>query len=51
MFKVITKGNPLEVWGTGFRTREKAQKRVDEGYFHRFMYDKDKGKNLEVVEE
>ena len=53
-YKVITKGNPLELWASGFygdHGKAKAEKRVAEGYFHRRMYENDKHKELEVVPE
>jgi hypothetical protein len=53
-YKVITKGSPLEVWAAGFygeHGKAKAEKRIAEGYWHRFMYEKDKHKELEVVPE
>lgn len=31
-------------------SREKAQKRIDKGYFHNFMYEKDKSKKLIIIE-
>lgn len=51
-YKVVTDGAPLEVWATGFYGdpgKTKAQKRIDEGYFHRYMYEKDKHKKLIVI--
>lgn len=53
-YKVITKGNPLEVWAKGFwgpDGKAKADKMIREGYWHRLMYAKDKHKELEVVPE
>ena len=50
-YKVITQGAPLEVWASGFADRAKAQRMVDEGYWHRYMYLKDRHKVLVVVEE
>ena len=32
-FMVVTSDNWLEVWSIGYYSREKAQLRVDEGYF------------------
>lgn len=52
-FKVVTDGSPNELWASGFygeHGRAKAQRMVDEGYWHRFMYAKDKHKTLIVVE-
>lgn len=51
MYKVISKDYPNELWAGGFYSKDKAQKRVDEGYFHRHMYEKDKHKKLIVVNE
>lgn len=51
MYKVVTKGNENEVWATGFygeSGKEKAQQRIDEGYYHKYMYKKDKSKELVV---
>ncbi len=50
MYKVISKDYPNELWATGFFSKEKAQKRIDEGYYHKNMYEKDKHKKLVVVE-
>jgi len=49
MYKVVSECNKNEVWATGFYSREKAQNRIDEGYFHQYMYDRDKHKKLIVV--
>jgi hypothetical protein len=35
----------------GFREKATCERMVAEGYWHRLMYDKDKGKTLIVVEE
>ena len=51
MYKVITKDNPNELWASGFFDKAKAQRMVDEGYWHRYMYEKDKHKVLVVVDE
>ena len=32
-FMVVTSDNWLEVWSIGYSSREKAQLRIDEGYF------------------
>lgn len=51
-YKVVTEGKPNEVWATGFygdNGKSKAQKKIDEGYFHKYMYQSDKIKNLIVV--
>lgn len=50
-FKVVTKGDHLEVWASGFYDKAKAQHMIDEGYWHRHMYQKDKHKELEVIPE
>ncbi len=50
MYKVVSECNRLEVWATGFYSKEKAQQRINEGYFHRHMYEADKHKKLIVVE-
>ena len=52
MYKVVTKGEENEVWATGFYGefgKKKAQKRIDEGYFHRYMYKRDRQKTLIVL--
>lgn len=52
-YKVITEDNSNEVWARGFYGdygRAKAQKMIDEGYFHKHMYEADKSKKLIVVE-
>lgn len=51
MYKVVSECNHLEVWASGFHSKEKAQSRIDEGYFHRHMYDVDKHKKLIVITE
>jgi hypothetical protein len=51
-YKVVTEGNPHELWARGFYGdggKEYAQKKVDEGYFHKHMYASDKSKKLVVV--
>lgn len=51
-YKVITDGSPNEVWAEGFfgdQGRDKAQKRIDAGYWHRLMYPWDRCKKLIVV--
>ena len=53
-YKVVSECCHLEVWATGFygeQGRKKAQGMIDEGYFHRFMYEADKHKKLIVVSE
>lgn len=49
MYKVVTEDATNEVWGTGFFSKEKAQDRIDTGYFHKYMYEKDKHKTLIVA--
>ena len=51
MYKVVTEGCPNEVWAVGFYDKQKAQNRIDSGYFHKYMYDKDKHKILIVTEQ
>ena len=50
MYKVVSECDNKEVWTTGFYSKEKAQKRIDEGYFHKHMYECDKHKKLIVIE-
>lgn len=53
-YKVVTKDNHLEVWAAGFHGesgKKRAEDRIEEGYFHQYMYDADKHKELEVIEE
>ena len=49
MYKVVSECDKNEVWGTGFYSKEKAQQRINEGYFHKYAYEKDKDKKLIVV--
>ena len=49
MYKVVTQGNHNEVWASGFYDKQKAVDRIKEGYFHRYMYEKDKHKILIVI--
>ena len=49
MYKVVSECDKNEVWATGFYSKEEAQKRIDEGYFHQYMYEQDKSKKLIVV--
>ena len=49
MYKVISECNKNEVLGTGFFSKDKAQQRINEGYFHQYMYEQDKDKKLIVV--
>lgn len=39
-FMVVTSDNWLEVWSIGYSSREKAQLRVDEGYFLKYVKDR-----------
>jgi hypothetical protein len=51
-YKVVTEDSPNEVWATGFYGdygKAKAEKIIDEGYFHKYMYESDKSKKLIVV--
>ena len=50
MYKVVTKDSVNEVWASGFYSKEIVLKLMDEGYFHRHMYKKDKHKVLIVIE-
>ena len=53
-YKVVSECDNLEVWAVGFygdSGRERAQKRIDERYWHNMMYEKDKHKTLIVIEE
>lgn len=53
MYKVVTKRSENEVWASGFfgkQGKAKAQKRINKGYFHKYMYEKDKSKSLIIVE-
>lgn len=50
MYKVVSECNNNEVWASGLYSIEKAQKRIDKGYFHNFMYEKDKSKKLIIIE-
>ncbi len=53
-YKVVTEFNELEVWATGFHGvlgKVIAQARIDNGYYHQYMNEKDKGKKLIVVED
>ena len=49
MYKVVSECDHFEVWAVGFFSKEKAQKRINEGYFHQAMYEADKHKKLIVV--
>lgn len=53
-YKVVTQGDELCVWAAGFHGdegKEKAERMISQGYWHRYMYDKDKHKTLIVVPE
>jgi len=50
MYKVVTKNNHNEVWAVGFYSKEKAENLIKNGYFHHYMYEADKCKELEVIE-
>jgi len=50
MYKVVSECNKNEVWSAGLYSKDKAQKRIDEGYFHKNMHEKDKSKKLIVIE-
>jgi hypothetical protein len=51
-YKVVTEGAPNEIWASGFYGEDgrlKAQQRIDDGYWHRYMYLHDRHKTLVVV--
>lgn len=48
-FMIVTAGNWLEVWSVGYASREKAQERVDTGFYKKYMYPQDKNKKLVVI--
>jgi len=50
-YKVVSECDKNEVWAKGFYDKEKAQERINTGYFHKFMYQRDKHKTLIVIEE
>ena len=50
MFKVVTENSKNDVWATGFYSKDKAQKRIDSGYYHKNMFECDKHKKLVVME-
>ncbi len=53
-YKVVSECNNNEVWAIGFYGnlgKVKAEKRIKDGYFHKYMYDTDKNKRLVVVED
>lgn len=49
MYKVVSECNNNEVWAIGFYSKDKAEKRIDEGYYYQYMYEQDKSKKLIVV--
>jgi hypothetical protein len=49
VYKVVSEFNKNEAWATGFYSKEKAQNRINEGYFYQYMYEADKSKKLIVV--
>ena len=50
MYKVVSECNNKEDLASGFYSKKKKKKRIDEGYFHNFMYEKDKSKKLIIIE-
>ena len=48
-FMVVTADNWLEVWSKGYSSREKAQLRVDEGYFLKYAMRELKDRRLQVI--
>ena len=48
-FMVVTSDNQLEVWSIGYSSREKAQLRVDEGYFLKYAKRELKDRRLQVI--
>ena len=48
-FMVVTADNWLEVWSIGYSSREKAQLRVDEGYFLKYAMPELKDRKLQVI--
>ena len=48
-FMVVTSDNWLEVWAIGYSSREKAQLRVDEGYFLKYAMWELKDRRLQVI--
>lgn len=52
-YKVVTEDSHNEVWAKGFYGdygKMNAQKNIDEGYFHQYMYECDKHKKLIVIQ-
>ena len=48
-FMVVTADNWLEVWAIGYSSREKAQLRVDEGYFLKYAMPELKDRKLQFI--
>ena len=48
-FMVVTSDNWLEVWSIDYSSREKAQLRVDEGYFLKYAMWELKDRRLQVI--
>ena len=48
-FMVVTSDNWLEVWSIGYSSKEKAQLRVDEGYFLKYAMRELKERRLQVI--
>ena len=48
-FMVVTSDNWLEVWSIGYSSKEKAQLRVDEGYFLKYAMPELKDRILKVI--
>ena len=48
-FMVVTSDNWLEVWSIGYSSKEKAQLRVDEGYFLKYAMPELKDRKLQVM--
>lgn len=48
-FMVVTADNWLEVWAIGFYSRQKAQYRVNNGYFLKYAMPELKDRKLQVI--
>lgn len=48
-YAIVSENNPKECWGIG-NDKNGMQQRIDSGYYHKFMYEKDKGKKLIIIE-
>ena len=48
-FMVVTSDNWLEVWSIGYSSREKAQLRINEGYFLKYAMPELKDRKLKVI--